>query len=72
MLWFQCFQSFVLLCELTVARNKQDGCLNTLKESCKIVQDFKDFCFHSYFSLMDELIEKAHEDDEPMDIKYIA
>ncbi|KAF5207431.1 Steroid nuclear receptor ligand-binding, partial [Thalictrum thalictroides] len=49
-----------------------DGCLSTLKESCTTVRDFTDFCFHSYFSFMDELIEKNHEDDEPMDIKYVC
>ncbi|KAL5714410.1 hypothetical protein ACHQM5_016375 [Ranunculus cassubicifolius] len=54
-----------------VLRYFTDGCLSTLKESCTIVRDFTDFCFHSYFSFMDELIEKAHEDDEPMDIKLL-
>ncbi|PIA56166.1 hypothetical protein AQUCO_00700487v1 [Aquilegia coerulea] len=48
-----------------------DGCLSTLKDSCTTVRDFTDFCFHSYFSYMDELIEKIREDDEPMDIKLL-
>ncbi|XP_044494303.1 uncharacterized membrane protein At3g27390 [Mangifera indica] len=46
-----------------------DGCLSTIKSSCRSVQDFIDFCFHSYFSYMDELSEKVPEDEMPMDIK---
>jgi hypothetical protein len=34
-----------------------------------VVQDFTDFCFHSYFSCMDELIETVLPDEKPMDIK---
>lgn len=33
------------------------------------VQDFTDFCFHSYFSFMDELSEKVPKDEKPIDIK---
>ncbi|KAH0923820.1 hypothetical protein HID58_023838, partial [Brassica napus] len=32
-----------------------DGTWSTLKRSFTVVRDFKDVCFHSYFSLMDEL-----------------
>ncbi|CAI9754481.1 unnamed protein product [Fraxinus pennsylvanica] len=46
-----------------------DGCCSTLEGSCTVVRDFTDFCFHSYFSYMDELIEEGHEDEKPMDIK---
>ncbi|KAF6164051.1 hypothetical protein GIB67_037817 [Kingdonia uniflora] len=46
-----------------------DGCWSTLEGSCTIVQDFTDFCFHSYFSYMDELSENVHEGENPMDIK---
>lgn len=35
-----------------------------------MVRDFVDFCFHSYFSYMDELSEKVPEDENPMDVKY--
>ncbi|KAL0327921.1 UNVERIFIED_CONTAM: putative membrane protein [Sesamum calycinum] len=47
----------------------QDGCCSTLKGSCTAVRDFTDFCFHSYFSFMDELSEEVHEDEKPIDIK---
>ncbi|GFP84902.1 uncharacterized membrane protein at3g27390 [Phtheirospermum japonicum] len=46
-----------------------DGCWSTLEGSCTVVRDFTDFCFHSYFSFMDELSEEAHEDEKPLDIK---
>ncbi|KAL0311119.1 UNVERIFIED_CONTAM: putative membrane protein [Sesamum angustifolium] len=52
--WFHCFS---------------DGCCSTLKGSCTAVRDFTDFCFHSYFSFMDELSEEVHEDEKPIDIK---
>ncbi|CAH8361048.1 unnamed protein product [Eruca vesicaria subsp. sativa] len=32
-----------------------DGTWSTIKRSFTVVRDFKDVCFHSYFSLMDEL-----------------
>ncbi|XP_077216994.1 putative membrane protein At3g27390 isoform X2 [Tasmannia lanceolata] len=46
-----------------------DGCWSTLEGSCTIVRDVTDFCFHSYFSYMDELCEKVAEDEKPADIK---
>ncbi|OMO89626.1 putative Membrane protein [Corchorus olitorius] len=46
-----------------------DGCLSTIKGSCTVVVDFTDFCFHSYFSYMDELSEKMLSDEKPMDVK---
>nr|XP_023916901.1 uncharacterized membrane protein At3g27390-like isoform X3 [Quercus suber] len=46
-----------------------DGCWSTIKGACIVVQDFIDFCFHSYFSYMDELIEKVLPDEKPTDIK---
>ncbi|GAB2275020.1 hypothetical protein Dimus_009788 [Dionaea muscipula] len=35
------------------------------------VRDFVDFCFHSYFSYMDELSEKILVDKKPVDIKLL-
>ncbi|KAF8088419.1 hypothetical protein N665_0543s0029 [Sinapis alba] len=32
-----------------------DGTWSTIKRSFTVVRDFKDVCFHSYFSLMDEI-----------------
>ncbi|KAJ9176746.1 hypothetical protein P3X46_012026 [Hevea brasiliensis] len=46
-----------------------DGCLPAIKGSCTVLRDFTDFCFHSYFSYMDELSEKVPEDEKPMDVK---
>ena len=37
-----------------------------------VVRDVTDFCFHSYFSFMDELSEKMGDDEAPIDIKYIT
>lgn len=34
-----------------------------------MVRDFTDFCFHSYFSYMDELRENVPADEKPMDVK---
>ncbi|KAK6918706.1 hypothetical protein RJ641_017128 [Dillenia turbinata] len=48
-----------------------DGCLSTLEGSCTVVRDFTDFCFHSYFSYMDELSEKVAVNEKPMDIKLL-
>lgn len=47
-----------------------DGSVSTFKGSCTVVRDFMDFCFHSYFSYMDDLSEEMHEDEKPMDIKF--
>ncbi|KAH0744767.1 hypothetical protein KY290_032760 [Solanum tuberosum] len=46
-----------------------DGCISTLKRSCTVVRDFTDFCFHSYFSYMDELSEEIYPDEKPIEVK---
>ncbi|XP_065873418.1 uncharacterized membrane protein At3g27390 isoform X2 [Euphorbia lathyris] len=46
-----------------------DGCESTIKGSCTVVRDFTDFCFHSYFSYMDELSDQVPEDENPIDVK---
>ncbi|XVE78272.1 hypothetical protein DITRI_Ditri13aG0131400 [Diplodiscus trichospermus] len=46
-----------------------DGCWSTIKGSCIVVVDFVDFCFHSYFSYMDELSERIPSDEKPMNVK---
>ncbi|XP_022758877.1 LOW QUALITY PROTEIN: uncharacterized membrane protein At3g27390 [Durio zibethinus] len=46
-----------------------DGCLSSIRRSCMVVEDFVDFCFHSYFSYMDELSEKMPPDEKPMNVK---
>lgn len=44
-----------------------DGTWSNLWGACTIVGDFKDFSFHSYFSLMDELLDSKGE--EPIELK---
>lgn len=46
-----------------------DGSLSTIKGSCTVVMDFTDFCFHSYFSYMDELREMVSADAKPLEIR---
>ncbi|GAB2234132.1 hypothetical protein Droror1_Dr00003369 [Drosera rotundifolia] len=46
-----------------------DGCWSTIMGACTAVRDSVDFCFHSYFSFMDELSEKVPADEKPVDIK---
>lgn len=43
----------------------QDGTWGTIKGSITVVRDFRDFCYHSYFSYMDDLRLKG-----PPDVKY--
>ncbi|CAH9123190.1 unnamed protein product [Cuscuta epithymum] len=42
-----------------------DGTWDVLKRSCTIVRDVGDFCFHSYFSFLDDL-----RLQKPPDVKY--
>ncbi|XP_021725446.1 uncharacterized membrane protein At3g27390-like [Chenopodium quinoa] len=44
-----------------------DGTWNNIWGACTIVQDFADFSFHSYFSVMDELLDARGE--EPIELK---
>ncbi|KAI3703946.1 hypothetical protein L1987_74143 [Smallanthus sonchifolius] len=53
----KCFHCFV------------DGCYSTLEGSCTVVRDFTDFCFHSYFSFMDDLSEEMPAGEKPVDIR---
>ncbi|XP_024960269.1 uncharacterized membrane protein At3g27390 isoform X2 [Cynara cardunculus var. scolymus] len=53
----KCFHCFV------------DGCRSTLEGSCTVVRDFTDFCFHSYFSFMDDLSEEMPAGQKPIDIR---
>jgi len=46
-----------------------DGTASTIAGACTVVRDVTDFCFHSYFSFMDDLIETMGEDETPFDIK---
>ncbi|XP_022158225.1 uncharacterized membrane protein At3g27390-like isoform X3 [Momordica charantia] len=44
-----------------------DGTWSNVWGACTIVRDFADFSFHSYFSIMDQMVEWKGE--EPVDIK---
>ncbi|KAJ9170777.1 hypothetical protein P3X46_018857 [Hevea brasiliensis] len=44
-----------------------DGTWTCVWGACTVVRDFSDFSFHSYFSVMDELLES--KDEEPMELK---
>ncbi|KAF0904315.1 hypothetical protein E2562_033283, partial [Oryza meyeriana var. granulata] len=46
-----------------------DGTVSTIAGACTVVRDVTDFCFHSYFSFMDELIQKLGDNETPLDIK---
>ncbi|XP_057826028.1 uncharacterized membrane protein At3g27390 isoform X2 [Cryptomeria japonica] len=48
-----------------------DGTLTTVKGSCTVVRDFTDVCFHSYFSLMDELHDQPPKDGKALDIDLL-
>ncbi|KAM7510270.1 hypothetical protein LguiB_009145 [Lonicera macranthoides] len=46
-----------------------DGTWSNVWGACTIVRDFADFSFHSYFSVMDELLESKGED--PIELKVL-
>ncbi|XP_066371378.1 uncharacterized membrane protein At3g27390-like [Miscanthus floridulus] len=46
-----------------------DVTVSTIAGACTVVRDVTNFCFHSYFSFMDDLIEKMGDDEAPLDIK---
>ncbi|KAH9318487.1 hypothetical protein KI387_020256, partial [Taxus chinensis] len=48
-----------------------DGTWSTVIGSCTVVRDFTDMCFHSYFSVMDELCEQPPKNGKPLDIKLL-
>ncbi|XP_072992743.1 uncharacterized membrane protein At3g27390-like [Typha latifolia] len=51
------------------ARCFTDGTVSSIKTGCTIVRDFKDICFHTYFSLMDGLLEA--KGDTILDIRLL-
>lgn len=48
-----------------------DGTWSTVKHSFTIVRDFKDVCFYSYFSLMDDLRQKQAPDGKYYEIRLL-
>ncbi|KAF9603478.1 hypothetical protein IFM89_036751 [Coptis chinensis] len=47
-----------------------DGTWSNIWGACTIVRDFADFSFHSYFSVMDELLE-AKGEENPIELKVL-
>lgn len=47
------------------------GTWSTVKGSFTVVRDVTDTCFHSYFSLMDDLREQPPKNGSPLDIKLL-
>lgn len=52
-----------------LVRCLKDGTWSSIKAACTIVRDYKDLCFHSYFSVMDGLLESRGE--TLMDIRVV-
>ncbi|KAI5063961.1 hypothetical protein GOP47_0020631 [Adiantum capillus-veneris] len=48
-----------------------DGVWDTIRGSCTVVRDFTDFCFHSYFSYLDEYLKEPDPSFEPYEIKVL-
>ncbi|PKU76364.1 uncharacterized membrane protein At3g27390 isoform X1 [Dendrobium catenatum] len=46
-----------------------DGTWNTIRGSCTVVRDLKDVCFHSYFSIMDDLRLQDAPNGTPYEIR---
>lgn len=44
-----------------LVRCLKDGTWSSIRTACTAVRDFKDICFHSYFSVMDGLLESTGE-----------
>ncbi|XP_068656806.1 uncharacterized membrane protein At3g27390-like isoform X2 [Aristolochia californica] len=47
----------------------KDGIWDTVKGSCTVVRDFKDVCFNTYFSLMDDLRLQEPSNGKPYEIR---
>lgn len=56
------YRSFIL--------HPQDGTWSTIERSCMVVRDVRDVCFHSYFSVMDDLRQKGPPDSKYYEIRY--
>ncbi|CAN6479673.1 unnamed protein product [Victoria cruziana] len=46
-----------------------DGSWSAINRSCTLVRDFTDLCFHSYFSLMDDMLKDIDDNDWRLDVK---
>ncbi|CAL5416074.1 unnamed protein product [Camellia sinensis] len=48
-----------------------DGTSDTVKQSFTFVRDFMDICYHSYFSVTDDLRSQGHQDGKYFEISLI-
>ncbi|XP_043726150.1 uncharacterized membrane protein At3g27390-like [Telopea speciosissima] len=48
-----------------------DGTLSSVERSCTVVRDFNDVCFHSYFSVMDDLRLQEPPNGKPYEIRLL-
>ncbi|CAL5335304.1 unnamed protein product [Camellia sinensis] len=48
---------------------KADGTSDTVKQSFTFVRDFMDICYHSYFSVTDDLRSQGHQDGKYFEIR---
>ncbi|XP_062184509.1 uncharacterized membrane protein At3g27390-like isoform X2 [Phragmites australis] len=48
-----------------------DGTWSTITGSCTVVRDVKDLLFHSYFSIMDDLLLQKPPDGKPYEIRLL-
>ena len=49
----------------------QDGTWSTVMGCFTIIRDFNDVCFHSYFSIMDELRARGPPDAKYYEIRFV-
>lgn len=64
-------QDLYLCCSIvTCSTCYQDGSWSAINRSCTLVRDFTDLCFHSYFSLMDDMLKDIDDNDWRLDVKY--
>ncbi|KAF5938249.1 hypothetical protein HYC85_025755 [Camellia sinensis] len=48
-----------------------DGTSDTVKQSFTFVRDFMDICYHSYFSVTDDLRSQGHQDGKYFEIRSL-
>lgn len=70
---FACLVFVTFGYNLTLFYNEfQDGTWDTIKGSFLVIGDFRDVCFHSYFSAMEELLQKGTPEEGYYDIRFVG
>jgi len=54
-----------------ISPNLQDGTWSTIQGCFTVVRDFKDICFNSYFSIMDELRNRGPPDAKYYELRFV-